>query len=206
MVNEKKNRLNHTTTKGLKNSILTDYHVYRWFLFLFSQERFYQRIKDDISLRDDYLKIKRLAFGQMILNVFALFVGIFLFFFSKIILIFFALFIFSVHILLFSKKKYYLSEVGGYFFIKDFSSQGASEMTLYQIGEIYSKKYKILSLVDAIYHLERLYKMAFLFSFLLVGYILYLDVWLYRVILFVGLYFFIFFILNASFIYKHFDK
>ena len=110
----------------------------------------------------------------------------------------------GLYFFLLTKKKSCVARIGTYFIGQDFPPEVLAKTTLYQIGEFYHDKCKILSLVDAIYHLDKVYRFSLLFSFLLVAYIVDIKIWSIKQISFVLFYVAIVLLVNSSFIYKRF--
>ncbi len=195
-----------TTCKGIQSSIQLDHHIYRWFLYLLYQDP----IKQDILKGEEQVEeYKQLT----LLNFLLFFIGSGIFVLSFFLVSTFNLYTFMgvmvfciFFYVVYYQKKQRVSQLGLLLIQKNFSEQELASSTLYQLAEKLSGQYNTVSLVDAIYHLERMYKVAFLFSFLIFGYILYIDAWIERVLAFLLFYFFIVLIVNTSFFYNTYKK
>lgn len=194
-----------TNLDGLESSILTDAYVYRWFTHLVTQLSFKKRSLGLTKIEDDYRRITLISRLQRVCGLAA--VILFLFYFQSkqlvIVPVFFlaGYFIFKLR----SKKKACVTRISIHFIREDFEPEVLKRTTLYQMSELYSQKYGILSLVDAIYHSDKIYRFTLWAFFFSVFYGIRLcprcsD----KYLLFIGLYIFMISIINSSFVYKRF--
>jgi hypothetical protein len=63
---------------------------------------------------------------------------------------------------LFIRKRAVVSQISRELLLLDFPGEALTQKTLYQIAEIYSRRYNIPSLVDTIYHWDRILRTAVL--------------------------------------------
>ncbi len=193
------------TMEGLRSSILVDKYVSRWFLFLIQQPSFKARAVGLPGLQSSYRIIRR---RELLLWGLAagICVSCFWAFETKN-------YVFAVPALagavIFSRtlraKKKQIADVSLYFIEQDFPPDVLAKTTLYQIGEVYGEAYKIPSLVDTIYHLDRIYRVALVFSFFWVAYITNINVFIFRQIAFFALFFGVAFVVNQPFFYRRFS-
>ncbi len=186
---------------SLTSSIATDFEVYRWFSWLVIQPMVQSQLKsqpENISL---YQKLRKNIFWQRILYG-CISIGLMAIIFSK--QYFFAwgaIPCLVMVIALYLLKRKCIIELSSALLKKDFEAKGLSGKTLYQMSEIYSREYHTLSLVDAIYHWERLSRKAVMFAFILTSFIypLQLGAAFSFILIFYGMAFLFF---NTTFAYR----
>lgn len=139
------------------NSIRYDPHVYRWFSLLIDQPRVKERlVADDAAASRQYRLRKGIAF--LLALVYAL-SGILLFLVLKTRnypLVFFLPVLAYFLIRLSLRKKEMTAHLSRRLLSLDYPGDSLSSKTLYQIAEIYSRANAIPSLVDTIYHWDRI--------------------------------------------------
>jgi len=166
------------TMEGLRSTILVDKYVSRWFLFLILQPSFKARGDGLPDIQSAYRAIRQceillwcLGIGMCALCSLALemksyvvavpaLAGLFPFFRTLTV------------------QKSHIADISLYFVERDFPPETLAKTTLYQMGEIYSERYEIPSLVDTIYHLDKIYRVTLVFSFFLVAYITNINVFI----------------------------
>lgn len=181
-----------------------DPFVYRWFLFLISQPTLRSRGNEIPGLAEPYSKIDKI---NRELRLLFLPIFIFLLIFLMTGKWFLFLPVLAGGALLYTRrleKKKEVADISLIFIERDFPPEVLAQKTLYQIGEVYSNRYRVLSLVDAIYNLDKIYRFTLVFSFLLAAYILDIKVWGVKQALFIGLYLLVVWLANMSFFYKKF--
>ena len=183
---------------------MIDKYVGRWFLFLILQPSFKARAAGLTDIQSAYRAIRRsgillwfLGGGSSVLFLLALETRQYLFVFPAIAGVFF---FFKT----LDAKKKKIADVILYFIEQDFPPDILAKTTLYQLGEVYSETYRIPSLVDTIYHLDKIYRFTLVFSFFLVAYITNINVFLVRQFAFFALFFGVAFIVNMPFFYRRF--
>ena len=191
-----------TTIDGLKKTIINDFYVYRWFVYLIAQPLVGTRIKEFEDLAGPVHALRRLkyccwALGTLVIVLLdrAIATKIFLIWGGVAVSIFF---LFRT----FQEKRKIIAEIGMRLISRDFNPDEIKKTTLFQIGEFYSREYKILSLVDAIYQLDKIYRMTLLLSFVGVCYIVQLEPWWVRYLGMAVIYFFVRWMVNTPLIYR----
>jgi hypothetical protein len=168
---------NVSSLEAILSSIETDDQVYRWFSFLVVQPALKKSIVNQDSTTKVYDALKKINLFQGLIYIFLL-VALFYILWSKqfIYLLLGLLFIyplFKIH----SLKKKYVVELSRILLTRDFKPEEISQKTLYQLGEIYSRKFNIPSLVDTIYALDNTSRKAIIFAFVFTAFIYPLKVW-----------------------------
>ncbi len=192
------------TKEGLRSTILVDKYVSRWFLFLILQPSFKTRSDGLPGLQSAYRSIRRceillwclgIGMGAFCSLAFEMksyavavpaLAGLFLFFRTLTV------------------KKTHIADISLYFIERDFPPETLAKTTLYQIGEIYSERHEIPSLVDTMYHLDRIYRFTIVFSFFLVAYITSINIFILRQVAFFALFFGVSFVVNQPLFYRNF--
>jgi len=172
------------------NSIRYDPQVCRWFLLLIEQPGAKKEILDqDPQRKIQYLKLRAATIGQTLL--FGLFVG-WLWFWSgnrQMALLLFPLSLLLALWRLNSQKKDLIATLSEALLLVKDTSQSLSQKTLYQIAEIYSREYRIPSLVDTIFHWDRFLQSVFLAMFVAYNFIWPMAIIPFFATLFFGLFF-----------------
>ncbi len=152
---------NISNIEALISSIMVDSKVYQWFSFLLNQSELKTRLKNDENtnklssqLTNHILKQKILYF----LILATLIIGIASNYFLIILLITLLLYLISTRLR--HKRKQLVAQISRSIISSDFQGQELTNKTLFQICEIYSQRYSIPSLVDAIYHSDRILRYA----------------------------------------------
>lgn len=195
-----------TTEKGIRNSILIDYSVYRWFLYVLQQSAVRSSLLERLPLEQEYRSLKRYGLVSLSAGILSLLCFAGKFFLTRGDCLWGGIFLALVAMLFHYKRRGCVSILGWKFVESCFSPIELQQSTLYQLSEQIAQVYDVVSLVDALYHLEKYYKGAFLFSFLTFGYILYVGAWVMRILGFVFLYFFIVWTLNLPVCYRGFKR
>lgn len=193
---------NVSSLEAILSSIETDEQVYRWFSFLVVQSGVRESIFKTNNSQALYDELKKTNFLQGVLYL-ILFFALFLILFSKQFpyLLFGLVFIYpllKVH----NKKKKLIVSLSRNVLTQDFKPDELPQKTLYQIGEIYSRKYNIPSLVDTIYVLDNTSRKAIIFAFVFTAFIYPLKVWQITVSMILA-YLLAQILIKTSIIYKH---
>jgi len=102
-----------------------------------------------------------------------------------------------------NRKKACIADIAVHYLIEDYSEQQISHMTLYQISEQYAKKYNILSIVDAVFGLDSLYRISLLFIiFLVICIVNFTQNWIEQIALIIVFYTIMTYLFRTSFFYK----
>ncbi|MCK5580285.1 MAG: hypothetical protein KAJ18_03335 [Candidatus Omnitrophica bacterium] len=187
---------------AILNSIETDPQTQRWFLFLITQAPVKQQLTNEKKLNSLYAKLKKITCQQNFTYTTFLCILSLGFIFQQPLVLGPGLILAFLCIKIHSAKKQYIAQISAALIDNDFTEQSLEQNTLFQVGEFYSRKHKIPSLVDTIYHLDKISRAAVLFAFILTGPICFatLQVNVLSIIL-------CFYIVNAiaktSLIYKH---
>jgi len=192
------------TLNGLRSTILMDRYVYRWFLFLITQPAFRAAAIDIGELSARYAVLDKIVLWQRILLLFAPFVAWGYLTTGNWFWIVGAIVLGLAGFKLLQAKRQEVAHIGVAVIARDFPTDTLAKLTLYQLCEIYSIKFDVLSLVDAIYHLDKIFRFTLLFSFLLVAYITNIKLWWIKQLLFLLLYLMVIVVVNMPFLYKKF--
>ncbi len=158
-------RQNLSSIESLTRSVETDGHVSRWFLFLVLQRAVREELFDDNSLSyrklDSVITKQRVSCLVLILLSFAvLFSGNYVYLPVLLIPLGYCL-------KLQKDKRKRVAAISRDKLLKDFDPSELGEHTLYQISEIYAKRYGITSLVDAITALDDVRRKTVIYLFIL---------------------------------------
>ncbi|MFA5260935.1 MAG: hypothetical protein WC450_06900 [Candidatus Omnitrophota bacterium] len=204
MVSTGKRTIPLCTIQGLRSTILIDKYVSRWFLFLILEPSFKARSEGLPVIQAAYQTIRRyeillwfLGGGIGLSFLGALEMRNYVFVFSALA----GMFLFFRTL---AAKKKQIADISLYFIEHDFPPEALAKTTLYQIGEVYSETYKIPSLVDTLYRLDKIYRVALVFSFFWVAYITHITFFIVRQVAFIVLFFGVAFIVNRPFFYRRF--
>ncbi len=190
--------------KGLRSTILRDYYVYRWFLYLLRQSSLRSELSACQENRIIYEQLGKITRLQWFLGILILGLSM-LYLKTKFFLLLISLAVACLcGFKVLAVKKRYVADLSLHVIERDFPADKLAKTTLYQIGEIFGEKYQVLSLVDAIYHLDKIYRFTLIFSFFLVAYIVNIGNWKIRQASFFSLYFTVVFLVNTPFFYKKF--
>ena len=190
--------------RGLRSTILIDKYVGRWFLHLISQPSFKARAAGLPAIQSAYRAVRRYEIALWGLAGWSSLFFVLALELKNSFLVFPALagvFFFSKTL---SAKKRKIADISLYFVEQDFNPETLAQTTLYQIGEIYSERYRIPSLVDAMYHLDKIYRFTLVFSFFLVAYITSINIFILRQVAFVALFFGVALVVNSTLFYRRF--
>jgi len=156
---------NVSTVKSILSSIKTDWQVFQWVDFLIHQTPLQSELSTIKEFATLYQEI-RLALITKILVNFSL-LGVFLFsvmtkqyYYLGVCLI-----LFGVSLFIDSKHRNRTTQVFRHVLTTDYDEPQIFQMTLYQISEIYSKKFSIASLTDAISRIEKITCMVVVLAF-----------------------------------------
>lgn len=169
MNQEKKNKV--SSLVALLNSIETDNQVYLWFTRLITCPEAIAENQNQEPLSDPYSRLQNNLHKERIILISLLFIVLisiaFKFYYT---LLFALLLLVPLQKILKSKKEQVLA-ISYYMLTHDFDATDLPTKTLYQICEIYSRKYKIPSLVDSIYARDNLSRRTILFTFVFTAWI-----------------------------------
>lgn len=196
-------KFNLITENSLSKTIIYDNYVYRWFNFLFSSATI--ELKDKIDNPSLFIKNAQINSYLRILEVIQ--IVLILLFFSKYKILIFYVFvvIFVVYKVLERYGKKIVSQLAVNLVFKDYpSDQIEEELTLYKVCEEYGRKMNILTLVDAIYNLDKIYRFSFLLWVVAFSVVVFLENILVRNLYLLGIVYIIYLFVNFDFVYKRF--
>lgn len=194
---------NVTTPESLKRTIIRDFQTQRWFEFLISQP---EVIKDLIDLDGVYKSLRRtLMIMQVLLAVLiGSFMLLFIFWMPYHMWVVIAGFLplYKLH----QMKAVYIAQISIALIHLEYDQTTLGQTTLYQITERLSEKYRTFSLVDAIYRMNDLCRKA-LVALVIIHAVLFFFLYQFSLaktfLSAVIVYYFLYCILNLSFIYKN---
>ena len=168
---------NVSSIEAIASSIETDEQVYRWFTFLIVQPALKANLLKEENAGELYAQFKKAALLQRTLYSFLLLCLCIIVFSKKFVYlgagILFIYPLIKIHL----KKKDCVVKISTLLLKHDFDMAELCQKTLYQLGEIYSRKYNIPSLVDTIYALDNVSRKAIIFAFIFTAFIYPLKVW-----------------------------
>ena len=165
---------NINSIETMVNSIRTDPSVYRWFSFLIVQPAIRSKFTLDQSIAALYTELKDIVARQRMLYALLLVSLLIICFFKlHLFFLFFSVVIFLVPcIKLYQRRKRSIEQISARIILEDFKDSMLQNMTLYQITERYSQDYNIPSLVDVIYHSDKILRYTFFSILIFMGFIL----------------------------------
>ena len=190
--------------QGLRKTIQYDYYTYRWFLFLISQSTFQREARRDPEFDAGFRTIQAFRLVQGGLGLILFFaVGIFLASAAWPYAVLAVMMVLGEWNVM-SRKKRCVADIACTFVARDVPPEILARSTLYQVSERYSERYHILSLVDAISQLDRIFRFSLIFIFFFVAYITHIPQWRIQQCLFVILFFAVVFLANMDFFYHRY--
>jgi len=144
------------TPRTFKRSILNDPQVYHWFSFLINRKSIKQKISSSPQKRRNIQTLHIILLIEVTLFSILLILLLYIFKGSDLILLWPAALLASLLIALHYPKKETVATLGMDLLSSDFSNEELSRLTLYQIGEFYSRQYSVIPLVDYIVILDRI--------------------------------------------------
>lgn len=192
-----------TSFSTLTSTIKNDQHVFRWFMHLIEQPAVKIELIQEEDIRGLYVHLRRNLRYQYILYLFILSALVIAFLQHQYLVV-----VGGVSIILIyayctahQKLRQCVSSISTRLIAHDFDEASLQENTLYQIGEFYSRKYKIKSLVHCITSVDAPLRTLLFCSLFFVLFIHPGGFWYYWIVI-IGTYDILNTILNTPFIYK----
>jgi len=166
-----------STKEALIDTIDQDLHTYHWFSFLVSLPKIKNQLAASPKANAAYQKLSQLLLWQWLLI--PLFLGILcltfvtqkiIFLWGMIPLLFFR---YKIH----TGKKHSIIEISSHLLSADFDQEKLAHLSLYQIGETYSRQHGIPSIIDVLYYFERMIFTVCITAFIFVFPIFHLAIW-----------------------------
>ncbi len=166
-----------TSINSLISTIKTDKQVRRWFLYLISQPGFKAEISEGREAGALYKKFRSVLYQERAIFFFLLGALLFIviarqFQYSLSLVVFFVISILSQ-----IRKKEYQLKICAFLVNRDFNEASFAQKTLYQIGEWYSRKYQVVSLVHAITSVDVVTRKAVFYTIIFATFIYPLNFW-----------------------------
>jgi len=199
----KQNTTNVSSLEALTSSIDTDKQVYRWFTLLVSQPSLRSKLTSIKKMKTTYQEIKKIISIQRLIFLFLLGSLLILIVLKQYFLLFLGLLFSYPLVVLHLKKKRCVMAISQHILSRDFEIEDLCKKTLYQICEIYSKKYKIPSLVDTIYAQDNISRKTIIFTFVFTAWIYPLNNIFFVFLAVILSYNIVYALMNTSFIYKN---
>lgn len=191
-----------SSIEALASSIETDSQVCRWFTLLVVQPNVKNHLIDKENNSEFYESLKKSSFIQRILFGFIFLLIIYSFYTHQYQLLWAGLVFIYPCIKMHQTSKNSVKEISVFLMKNDFKDEELCQKTLYQIAEIYSRKYDIPSLVDTIFALDNISRKTLIFVFVFTAWIYPLKLWQIFAAT-IASYFIIQIIIKTSFVYKH---
>jgi len=192
-----------THIDGIRSTIMTDSYVFRWFTFLVMQPEYKQQSSGQDKIKNSYSAFYRANIIQWLIGLTA--GGCLYYFITEKSWLFLTAGILAwIFVLRCQKiKKSCIADIAVHYLLEDYSQQQVAQMTLYQISERYAKKYNILSIVDAVFGLDSIYRFSILFIiFLVVCIVNFTQNLIEQIALIVVFYTITTYLMRTSFFYK----
>ena len=142
--------------EAILSTIQTDTQVRRWFSFLISQPAVKSLLSNNTNTNKQYAGLKSILILQSLLSLSATIILLIIFFTKNYFLFLsFPLLIIPYYKLHFMEINC-ITQIAEQIVSTDFDQHDLKNKTLYQIGNLYNKKYGVPSLVNSIYNAERI--------------------------------------------------
>lgn len=166
-----------TSINAIISTIRVDKQVRRWFTHLILQKSVENQLSEKKDVEAAYKRAKNISFWEKVLH--------FLFFCLLLFVVIarqpnYAIFVIAflpVSIFLYVKKKECTIKISSSLINADFNEEAFAQKTLYQIGEFYSRKYGVVSLVDAVTSVDVVVRKSIFYTFIFVTFIYPLNFW-----------------------------
>ncbi|MFC1703544.1 hypothetical protein ACFL1E_01995 [Candidatus Omnitrophota bacterium] len=194
---------NVSSIESIASSIETDHQVYRWFSFLIAQPGVKQRLEKVKGYIELCCRLSKAIRVQRMLCAVLLCVGLFALYTEEYIYFGWVPILMYPCIRLHYLRKKTVVEISTQLITCDYKKQELSQKTLYQLGEIYSRKYDTLSLVDGIQALDNISRITIVAAFIIACFVFsssILKVYLFAI----SAYFIVYIVINMPFMYKRF--
>lgn len=132
-----------TSLQSLQSTLETDSHVFRWFLYLITQQGVKSALAVDKNIHEYYESLKRTVSLERILCVILLSVLLFAYFSKQYQIFFPGAILLCICVNLHRKAKNLITRISIHLISQDFEQANFSQLTLYQIGEFYGRKYQV---------------------------------------------------------------
>jgi len=166
-----------TSIKSLASTISTDRQVRRWFTYLILHQTVRRELSNNKEIESAYKRIKNIFLQEKIICILSVCILLLAVMTHQWECGLGAAILLGINGFLQAKNKKSIIKVCDSLISRDFNQQSFAQKTLYQIGEIYSRKYNIISLVDAVTSTEALTRKAVLYMFVFATFIYPLNFW-----------------------------
>lgn len=166
-----------TSVNSLISTIKIDRQVRRWFAYLILQRGLKKELSQKREAEVLYKNLRRLFYQEKAILFFLVIIFSFIvatrqFQYSFLFIVFFV-----ISILLGVRKREYIVKICTLLVNRDFDKLLLAQKTLYQVGELYSRKYNIVSLVHAITSVDVVTRKAVFYTIIFATFIYPLNFW-----------------------------
>jgi|GEM_PF-1633841 len=161
-----------SSLNAIVSSIKVDSQVFRWFEFLVSRPAVQAQLSAHPEVAALYSELKKNALAQMLFLTAAVVLAAFVLFTKHYAAALVSGIFLWPYWQVRNRKVNAIAEISRVLITQDFPEERLAVTTLYQIGEIYSTQFGIPSLVDTIYHLDRIIRIVLLCVFIATWYII----------------------------------
>lgn len=151
-----------STIDAFANTLKTDLQVNRWFLFLIQQPAAYKELSESPLIIKDVSQLNRAILIQRVLFLIAIVLLAVLFPAPAVRTVPFlclAITLTGLAFLAFVKINL-VKKIGLFMLRRDFTESGIRLLTLYEVGEYYSRKYHVTALVDKLNNTAVIYRIV----------------------------------------------
>jgi len=166
-----------TSVNSLISTIKTDKQVRRWFAYLISQQAVKRDLSDNREASEAYKKIRNISFQERAIYLFLFCALLFMIITRQFKYSFLLAVPVLINIFLYVRKKECIIKICSFLISDGFHQSSFARLTLYQIGEFYSRKYSVISLVDAITSVDVVTRKAVLYTVVFASVIYPLNFW-----------------------------
>ncbi len=195
------NKKTVSSPEALLSSIARDRHVHRWFTFLITHRDVKAKLSVEENIKKLYNELRTSTIRKRLLLTAILCCLCPVVFLNQYVYIAILALLIYHYIAIRSRNKKQVIKISEYMLFKDFERSDICEKTLYQIGEEYSRKYSIPSLVDAVSGIDSALQRTLLATVTFFYFLYSVNHWQF-IIFCVAACYLVYAILNTSVIYK----
>jgi len=191
-----------SSIKAIKSTIETDALVFRWFLYLITQEKVKRDLTAESQDNKVYDRLKIIIVAQTLSSIVLFGLLIYVVISREFIFLSAVAIIFLITFTLQQAVRRHVSRISYRLIAQHFKPADLGKNTLYQIGEFFAEKYKIKSLVMAMTSIDVIIRKVLLYSIVFALFIFplaFFPTWVLVLIV----YWMTSAIINTSVVYKH---
>jgi hypothetical protein len=190
-----------SSLEAITSSIENDGQVYRWFAFLVTQQEVKGKLKPEGQAKHFYQKLMLVNLAQIFVLILILAILFAAVYFGKYIFLVGALAVLYPLTKLGQAKRRCVKEITRQLLEKDWEPAELGQKTLYQLSELYRRKYNIPSFIDAIYFADAITRKSVLLAVLCAPFVIQMNLW-GAVFILVGAYYIPYLVATHPLVYR----